>query len=336
MERPLPGRDPFVYVVGCPRSGTTLVQRILDAHPDLAVSRSTHWVTLPLRDGAWSLPDGRATPELAERVVGFRRFPKMDVEPGAVRRLAATAPPPRYEDFVRGVYALFADGRGKPLAGDKTPAYVRWIPALSDWFPTARFVHVIRDGRDVCLSLLDPRNEKKRAQLAAFSTWGVDPVATAALRWEWDVRLGREAGIAVGPDRYLELRYEALVEDPDAASRSLCAFLGLEVRPEMVRFHEGRSRPGEGRDAKHSWSPVTPGLRDWRRDMASGDRRRIEAVAGALLDELGYTRPDASEPEDLSRAAALRAVFAHEARQQGERTPGGWPTGVPPLVGDRP
>jgi hypothetical protein len=335
MVRPLPGRDPFVYVVGCPRSGTTLVQRMLDAHPDLAVSRSTHWVTLPLRDAAWSLPHGRVTPELAEQVVAFRRFPKMDVEPEAVRRLAATDPPPRYEDFVRGVYALFASGRDKPLAGDKTPAYVRWIPALSDWFPTARFVHVIRDGRDVCLSLLDPKNEKKRAQLAAFSTWGDDPVATAALRWEWDVRLGREGGAAVGADRYLELRYEALVEDPDAACRSLCGFLGLEARPEMVRFHEGRSRPGEGRDAKHAWSPVTPGLREWRRDMAPGDRARIEAVAGPLLDELGYPRPDAAGPEDLVRAAALRAVFAHEARQQGERTPGGWPSGAA-LAGGRP
>jgi hypothetical protein len=335
MVRPVPGRDPFVYVVGCPRSGTTVVQRMLDAHPDVAVSRSTHWVTLPLRDAAWSLADGRVTPELAEQVVGFRRFPKMDVDPDAVRRLAATAPPPTYEDFVRGVYSLFAGGRQKALAGDKTPAYVRWIPALADWFPTARFVHVVRDGRDVCLSLLDPKNEKKRAQLAAFSTWVDDPVATAALRWEWDVRLGREGGAAVGTDRYLELRYEALVEDPDAACRSLCTFLGLEARPEMVRFHEGRSRPEEGRDAKHAWAPVTAGLREWRRDMAAGDRARIEAVAGPLLDELGYPSPGAVGREDLARAAALRAVFAHEARGQGERTPDGWPTGEP-VAGARP
>jgi hypothetical protein len=258
----------------------------------------------------------------------------MDVDPEAVRRLAATEPPPRYEDFVRGVYALFADGRGKPLAGDKTPGYVRWIPALADWFPTARFVHVVRDGRDVCLSLVDPRNEKKRAQLAAFPTWVEDPIATAALRWEWDVRLGREGGAAVGRERYLELRYEALVEDPDAGCQALCDFLGLEARPEMVRFHEGRSRPGEGRDAKHSWSPVTRGLRDWRRDMDPGDRARIEAVAGDLLDELGYPGPDAVGPEDLERAAALRAAFAEEARRQGERTPGGWPSGAS-LAGDR-
>jgi Sulfotransferase family len=325
MVRPVP-RDPFVYVVGCPRSGTTVVQRMLDAHPELAVSRSTHWVTLPLRDATWSLADGRVTPDLAEQVVGFRRFPKMDVDPDAVRQLAATAPPPSYEDFVRGVYALFAEHRQKPLAGDKTPAYVRWIPTLAEWFPTTRFVHVVRDGRDVCLSLLDPGNEKKRAQLAAFSTWTEDPVATAALRWEWDVRLGREGGTAVGADRYVELRYEALVADPESACRSLCAFLGLEARPEMVRYHEGRSRPGEGRDAKHAWSPVTAGLRDWRRELAAGDRTRIEAVAGSLLDELGYPSAGTAGPEDLTRAAALRTVFAREARQQGERTPGGWPT----------
>ena len=69
--------------------------------------------------------------------------------------------------------------------------------------------------------------------------------------------------------------------------------------------------------------------------MAAGDRARIEAVAGRLLDELGYPSPGAVPPEDLARAAALRAVFAHEARQHGERTPRAWPTGEP-VVGARP
>ena len=96
--------------------------------------------------------------------------------------------------------------------GDKTPGYVRRIPTLHALWPEAKFVHIIRDGRDVCLSAINWR--KADHALGRFSTWTEDPITTAAVWWEWHVRLGREDGGSLPPKLYHEVRYEALVSVP--------------------------------------------------------------------------------------------------------------------------
>ena len=78
-----------------------------------------------------------------------------------------------------------------------------------------RFVHIIRDGRDVFLSL---KNWNKTGSAAGrFSTWTEDPATTTALWWKWNVRLGQEDGKPLGPDFYHEVRYEELVSEPAKA-----------------------------------------------------------------------------------------------------------------------
>jgi hypothetical protein len=207
--------------------------------------------------------------------------------------------------------------------GDKTPRYVRSIPLLHALFPQARFVHLIRDGRGTALSLL---NWRKAAKLARnFPTWKEHPVTTAALWWEWQVLLGREARDSLGPGLYHEARYEALVADASGGLEPLCAFLDLPFDEEMPRYHEGRQRDEDGLSAKSAWLPPTPGLRDWRRQMAAEDIERFEAAAGDLLEELGYLRavPEPSV-EALRIAAEARHAFTESLSSRGRRIPQRW------------
>jgi hypothetical protein len=294
--------NPYVFFVGCPRSGTTLVRRIADAHPDLAVIGEQHWLPRcwERRNGIES--DGTVKPALAEFVVADRRFRKIDVAPERVRALCTERKP--YASFVSELFDLHGAAQGKLLVGEKTPAYVRSIPTLHELWPDARIVHLIRDGRDVALSLLS-WNRAERI-LGRLPTWAEDRLTTAALFWEWNVRQGRHAGADLGT-LYYEMRYERLVGDPAGACRELCEFLSLAYDPSMLRFHEGRTRGGES--AKSAWLPVTPGLRDWRAQMAGDERRRFEAAVGQLLDELGYERTDPPSDEELRRAARLHEAF---------------------------
>jgi hypothetical protein len=139
------------------------------------------------------------------------------------------------------------------------------------------------------------------------------------------VRLGREAGAALGPQLYHEVRYEALVADPAGELERLCAFLELPFEEAMLRFHEGRRRSESGLSAKSAWLPPTPGLRDWRTQMSAEEVERFEAVAGELLDELGYPRA-VPEPSAESRefAAGLRDAFTDDLRSLGRRLPERW------------
>jgi hypothetical protein len=285
-------QNPYVFVVGCPRSGTTLLQRMLDAHPALAVPNDTHFIPKAVKAVA---PHAMAdvivgaplalNPDLVEAARTYHRFSRMELSEASVERAAAAQ---TYRDFVTALYSEHARLKGKPLAGDKTPDYARYLPFLHGLFPRARFIHIIRDGRDVALSGLEWAKMGKGPGRRAL--WREEPVAVCALWWRWQVTTGRTDGAALGRRRYHEIRYESLVARPEETLRSVAEFLDLPFDARMVAFHEGKSRSEPGLSAKKAWLPATPGLRDWRAQMAPRDVELFEAVAGDLLSELGYDR----------------------------------------------
>jgi len=303
--------NPSVFVVGCPRSGTTLLRRMLDAHPQLAMTRETHWLTRVYAHRIGLRSDGTVAPDLLDRLLEDRRFRRMEVDVQRLRRLVTGAEPVSYARFVTCVFDLYAERHGKPLAGDKTPGYVRKVALLAELWPWARFVHIVRDGRDVCLSLADWRPEQFARRLP---TWRDDQVSTAALWWAWTARLGRDA--ALGAERYREVHYEALVADPSGECRALCRFLGLREEPDaMTRFHERRPAAATAPGADNPWRAATPGLRDWRSQMPAGDVERFEAAAGDALEEFGYLRRHAAATGPVSEhAARMRARFDDHLR----------------------
>jgi Sulfotransferase family len=315
--------NPYVFFVGCPRSGTTLVQRIGDAHPKLAVIHEADWLPKFYERRIGVAPDGTVTPELIRHLVAHRRFARLELDPARVEALLDGGTKD-YAGFVSELFDLHGRDKAKPFVGVKSPGYVRHLPTLHSLWPEAKVVHLIRDGRDVALSVLDWKKGERTA--GRFSTWHEDPLTTSALWWEWHVRLGCEAARDLGQEQYYELRYESLVAEPEAECRKLCRFLRLPYDDSMLRFHQGRMRPQPGRGAKGSWLPVTRGLRSWAEQMRSGDVARFEAAVGPLLDELGYTAGAQARVSDdeLAHAARLRRAFADEARARGRVTPAAW------------
>jgi hypothetical protein len=285
---------------------------MVDAHPNVAITPETHWIARYFDQRLDVTADGLATRRLAKRLLNHRRFPELQIEPAAVEALLATDPLPLYASFVTQLFDLYGQRRGKPLVGDKTPRYVRSIETLHELWPLARFVHLIRDGRDICLSMMSWTRADRAA--GRFDTWKEDPVSTSALFWEWNVRLGRRAGATLGPRLYFELRYEALVDQPSSECQRLCEFLGIPPSDQMVRYHEARP---QGRldkpEERRPWLPPTPGLRTWRSQMRAEDIERFEAAVGDLLSELGYARVYPDPPtERRVEAARIRSRFSQQ------------------------
>jgi hypothetical protein len=314
--------NPYVFLVGCLRSGTTLLQRIADAHPDIAVIHETQWIPRSYERRVGLAPDGTVTPDLARRLVEYPRFDRMELEPEAVADLCSGGGM-HFRRYVGDLFDLHGKAKGKRLVGEKSPGYVRHIPTLHELWPRARIVHLIRDGRDVCLSARAWR--KAERILGRYPTWRDDEVTTAALWWEWHVRLGRESGAGLDDDLYLEVSYEAIVADPEAECARLCEFLAIPYDDAMLRFHEGRTRSRPGLGAKAAWLPVTAGLRTWRTEMPGDDLVRFEAATGPLLDELGYARAvPAPEERDVHRAEQLRRRFDASLIARGRPVPAAW------------
>jgi hypothetical protein len=320
--------NPYVFLVGCSRSGTTLLQRVVDAHPQVAVTHEQDWIANYFRKRAGLTPDGRVTPELIARLLQHKRFPKLGVGREDLQRLLGPGPAVGYAAFVTGILDLHGKARGKRLVGDKCPSYVLDIPSLHTLWPGARFVHLIRDGRDVCLSLLNW--DRPDRITARFVGCAEDRVLTSALYWKWLVQAGREAGRWLGPERYYEIRYEALLADAPGECARLCAFLGVPYTAAMLRFHERRRRNEPGLDAKAAWLPITRGLRDWRAQMPPAQLERFEAAAGDLLGELGYPRACPRPRPEIQHALAaikeactgISVLWGTGSPERGKSAPG--------------
>ena len=296
----------FPIFVGSGRSGTTLFRNVFDSHPELAMTHEAHFIApLARRGSRYATSAGFDVDGFVADLYANSNFRRQGLEETEVRARLAAEPSGTVADAIRSVMATYAAKEGKPLYGDKTPGYVIHLDVLAETFPEARFVHIIRDGRDVAMAYLD-RDE-----------WGPSSMGDAAHYWRSRVSRGRRAGKALGA-RYREVRYEDMVDDPEAVTRDLCDFLGLTFDPSMLRFHEkGASFIAESNTPEafqNLAKPITKGMRDWRIQMAPDDVALFEGIAGDLLDELGY------EVTGVSMSPAMRGRLAYTAAAwQGKR-----------------
>ena len=283
--------NPCVFIGGCPRSGTTLLQRMLDAHPQLAVANDTHFIPRALRHTSKHLYRAalrgqqiELTDTLARNVREYHRFYRLGISSCEFEN--AVNQSTTYRDLVVALFDAFAAQRNKPMAGEKTPDYIRYVPLLHEMFPTAKFIHIVRDGRDVALSLLNWAQPDKGP--GRLEWWPQDPIATSALWWK------RFAGVELEPgDWNTTIRYEDLLDGAEKALEKVAELLRLPFDSAMLEFHH-RNPDDPNRNvsvngsAKSRWLPVTRGLRDWRKQMSEEDVAVFELLAGDLLEQYGY------------------------------------------------
>jgi hypothetical protein len=285
-----------VVVLGVSRSGTTLLKAMLDSHSQLAIPSESYFIP-QLWDRHGARPSRDAFVDDLRRLAKIREW---GVDPEDVgRRLPER---PTFSEAVQAIYRAYAEARGKPRFGDKTPLYLQHLGVLERAFPHACYVHIVRDGRDAALSLL-AMTRRPRFNLARPRG-----VADFACAWRREVRAAQRFG---RDRRYLELRYEDLVADPEGRLREVCAFLELEYEPGMLEYHR-RADPALSADHPRLAEPPVRDTRSWRRDLGAPDVRLFEAIAGDVLEELGYERAH-PHPGRRLRAAAERLAYAVRA-----------------------
>lgn len=253
-----------IFVIGSPRSGTTLVRLILDAHPRISCGEETHF----LRD--------------LEAIVG--RNWGLVASYGLDRAWWLARIRALYSDFQAEVLAR----SGKARWAEKDPTYTLHLGFIEELFPSAVYVHLLRDGHDVVASFRD--------------RWGYVSAARAA-RSEWARYVGaaRELGERLPAERFLELRYEDLVRQPESQGRRLFDFLGEAWDPAVLAFDPAAHRATD----RYRW--FTAQRREAGGDDATIYRSRVgtgghsldpvlrtllRQRSGALLRELGYLDRD--------------------------------------------
>ncbi len=290
-------------IVGSPRSGTTLLRFMIDAHPLVAIPPETGFLPAV---GILDVQGHANADSLHELITGFPaeapNWADFGLSVDAFRSALSALHPFDVAAGVRCFYRLYAQANGKPRWGDKAPVHTRHLAEIFRLLPEARFVHILRDGRDAALSLRP-----------LWFAPGRD-MTSLANQWMADVRAARAAGSAL--PHYLEVRYERLVMSPEAELRRICAFLELPFAAEMLRYFDrtperlrehGERRRADGsllvsreqrlRQQALTLQPPQPERAGrWRREMTPPETADYERVAGELLAELGYPLAASAAP----------------------------------------
>jgi sulfotransferase family protein len=288
MLRPVSTDRPII-VVGCPRSGTTMLQLMLHAHARIAIPPETRFVLSAYRNRRdfGDLGEAANRRALARHIVDRRESRFCDLGLPAediVERIAAG--PGTLGSALGTIFQRYAARFGKPRWGDKRPAYLHNIDLLLRLFPDAQFINIVRDGRDCVASLKEMSWHRK------------DIYATVAA-WSRAVDDARRASRRLGPAQWHELRYEDLVTDPHAELAELCAYLGEEYDPAMAEPSKVAKVAVPAFKTWHAQThqPVTnQRVQSWHQRLTAEEIALCEAALGTRLEANGYELSGATRP----------------------------------------
>ncbi len=273
----MPDNTPF-FVIGAGRSGTTLLRLILAGHRRLHIPPETAYVIPLVRELPFT---GALTQEQVDRAVMIMtedyRWPDMEIPAEELRREATSLQSPSLVDIINIVYHRHLARANKERFGDKTPGYIEIVPQLAALYPGARFIHLIRDGRDVAISYIDLDWERYYDRE----------------RFEWTSAMAKRQEYLHSPyaQQILDVRYEDLVGDVEGTVRRICDFLGETFEPTMLDWRDlislvpARERHIHG---KLSQPPSRDAISVWRHKLTAFECFAMEACMYRDLEQLGY------------------------------------------------
>lgn len=309
--------DRPIFVVGCPRSGTTMLSLMIHAHPRMAMPPESRFLLRSWRNrkkfGDLSSPEQRMA--LAKACVRTgSKVRDLGLDPQEVLE-AILAAPPTYGSAYGTIFKMFADKHGKARWGDKRPAYYQEVDLLLRLFPDAQIVHIVRDGR------------ANVASLKKMPWWPYDSIGSMAA-WSQAEYCSRRNAKRLPADVFHVVRYESLVANPEPVLRDLCRFLEEDFHPSMLEPSEVRDIVPE----KKVWhgnlkqSVNTDRVESWRKGLEPWELGLMETVLRRKLKRWDYPLSGAGDrpspklvakyaKDAFERRSAMRKRWAEESRE---------------------
>jgi hypothetical protein len=251
-----------IFVVGCGRSGTSMLLKILNQHSSIAIPSESHFLIdyMKKHDKYETLEDDRVIEKLFRDILN-EPFVKEFKAKYNIQQLVKSVKSRTYAGVVNAIYDTYRLQHNKARWGDKTPPYVHYINEILRIFPESQFIHIIRDGRDCALSVIE-------------QPWGPKNIFRSALMWKRAVTDGMEQGRKLPPSQYIEIRYEKILTSPADELGRLFLFLDEPLGSDKLKAMDFK----KGNYYK------------WKHRMSDRDKKIFEKIAGDLLEELGYER----------------------------------------------
>ncbi len=272
-----------MFILGCPRSGTTLLYDMLLSAGGFAVypvESNIYNLLLP-RFGDLSVLKHR------RKLMNFWLGSSLSQIPGlnaAELEAKILAECKRNQDFLPILMGEIARQQGVERWAEKTPEHLLHIPTIKEAVPEALFIHIIRDGRDVAFSLA------KKRWVPRLVPWSErEGLLITGIFWEWIVEKGRGHGALLGSD-YVEVHYEDLLQQPRETLSRLGEFIEHDLDYDRVRSVAIGSvrKPDSSFQEEFDAGAFDPVGR-WKKNLERRNLARLEALIGDTLTEFGYS-----------------------------------------------
>jgi hypothetical protein len=271
-----------IFVVGVERSGTTLLQLMLNAHPNISIIGEVNYFggVLQIKKMIPSIE----TPENLERVMGhvkyvntIRRIPCIEQILQLVKQRLGEDTSPTYEKFYKYLLEEYARRRGAGRFGEKTATNVRYLEKLLEIFPNCRILHIVRDPRAVVASMIK-------------TSTGSSCVVTNAIKWEIEILYSRN--FSKKTNSYIELLYEDLVQRPEAQLKRICEFIEEEYDCKMLDFYKtAKFYLNNQPDSEGAFRPTFTGsIGKWRVELSEARLFIIEKIVASVMYKFGYQK----------------------------------------------
>jgi hypothetical protein len=301
---------PPIFIVGCPRSGTSFLYHLLLSAGGFAEFRTQMNVFDVLEPIYGDLGVTENKTKMMAEWLSSKAFAVSGLEASEISA-KVFAECQSASDFLRIIMDEVARKQGVDRWIDSTPTNIPHLLRIHSDFPVARFIHIIRDGRDVALSL------DKRGWSRPLPWQKGKGLLAAGLYWEWIVRKGRKYGAALG-QQYFEVRYEDLVAQPEETLKKLAEFLGHDLDYARIRRSEIGSVKNPLTSFKEDlkvgqFAPVGR----WREKFLPEQLIWFERLVGDYLQELGYQLSGRTAPNDGLRVKNMRFTYGlyYECKQ---------------------
>ncbi len=278
-----------IFIVGVGRSGTTLLQSMINAHPEITITPETHFIRLFI-----------GKPGIEKHIRSGKVVAMMQADPSLnrveyARDVLAGHPIKSRQDLItyyKKILQIHAEQKQLNRIGEKDPKVIEYLRTLKEIFPDAKVIHVMRDPRDVSLSRTKADWSSNR------------PFITQPLTHQLQITLGRRIGPELFGDNYYEIRYEHLVSDTQAELKKICSFIEVPFNPEMMNYAQKANEVVKGKELAWKENVFKPVMRDnvnkWKKALSKRQVIAIETICKEAFNALGYERSIPSHELGLS------------------------------------
>ncbi|OGL43654.1 MAG: hypothetical protein A2W05_08050 [Candidatus Schekmanbacteria bacterium RBG_16_38_10] len=277
MQNKLNEQNPPVFILGVQRSGTTLLRLILNSHSDIAIPEEAAFLRPIIKKKyIYNEISGKDLKRIYSYLKNSPHYALWNYDSSKFLNWLKKQHSISLKEFINNLFMSYAESEGKIRWGDKTPSLFRKVDLLYQLFPEAKFIHIVRDGRDV----FDSRRRMDSTK---------DNAAVMAIEWRYKIYKIERFLELLPPSNKYTLRYEDLLINPEETLKNLCGFMQVEYEPQMRDFYRKSKYYVGSHHSKLIFKPITSeNLQKWKKKLSEKEIKVFNLLANRYLKKYGY------------------------------------------------